>query len=256
MKKISVVVLSLFIVLSLSACGKSEAAKSVDEAIEAIGIVSIDSESAIVNAENAYNALSDADKNDVEKYDSLVKAREEYDAAVKAEIESLINDANEKIDELDMKGAYEIALDLPEEYSKERDSIIEKVDRMCYENTFLCKVENVVSKMPKTTANRPEVNMVGGLTVGNEYADEASMSTAFKEYYDYMNKYYKVKNSDSTSEAGQLEWANQKFVFEDEKGHSIEINSLSASLIGSFYYFNIVIEKNVNYRDVIEIENE
>lgn len=74
---------------------KAEAAK-VDALIDAIGTVTLGSQWDILEAENAYNALSDAQKKYVEKYDTLVKASNDYNIILSnkeaaQEIETLIN---------------------------------------------------------------------------------------------------------------------------------------------------------------------
>ena len=51
MKKILLWVLAGAMMLSLAACGKSEAAKAVDDQIAAIGEVTLESETAIIEAE-------------------------------------------------------------------------------------------------------------------------------------------------------------------------------------------------------------
>ena len=59
MKKILLWVLAAAMMLSLAACGKSEAAKAVDDQIAAIGEVTLESEGAISEAEAAVDALAD-----------------------------------------------------------------------------------------------------------------------------------------------------------------------------------------------------
>lgn len=78
MKKIISLLLIAVMCLSLSAC-KSEEVKAVEEAISAIGVVSLDSEKAIIDAEKAFAALSEDDKNKVSNYNSLLEARSKYD---------------------------------------------------------------------------------------------------------------------------------------------------------------------------------
>ena len=68
MKKTIALLLSIILLLSLCACGKSKEAQAVDDLIIAIGEVSIDSAEEIESAENAYNALSEKDKKNVENY--------------------------------------------------------------------------------------------------------------------------------------------------------------------------------------------
>ena len=80
---------------TLISVDKAEAAK-VDALIDAIGTVTLGSQWDILEAENAYNALSDAQKKHVEKYDTLVKAANDYNIILSnkeaaQEIETLIN---------------------------------------------------------------------------------------------------------------------------------------------------------------------
>lgn len=79
MKKAISLMLAFVLCLSLCACGKSEAVKNTEALIDAIGEVTIDSESAILAAEEAYNALSDEEKAVVENYQALCDARASLD---------------------------------------------------------------------------------------------------------------------------------------------------------------------------------
>lgn len=89
MKKLLSAILVLVMVLSLCAC-KSEEAKNAEELINAIGDVSLTSESAITAAENAYNALSEEDKASIENLDVLTAARNSYDVIyVSAQIDAI-----------------------------------------------------------------------------------------------------------------------------------------------------------------------
>lgn len=67
-------ILALVICLSLCACGKSEEVKAVEEKISSIGEVTIDSSTVVNDARDAYNALSDKDKEKVENADILHEA--------------------------------------------------------------------------------------------------------------------------------------------------------------------------------------
>lgn len=83
MKKLLSLTLAAAMTLSLAACGgKSEAAKSVDEQITAIGEVTLDSESKISAAEEAVAALAEEDKKQLDNLDALAQARVDYDALV------------------------------------------------------------------------------------------------------------------------------------------------------------------------------
>ncbi len=252
MKKLKIVAVVICILGLLSGCGKSEAAVVVDEKIKAIGSVSLDSEASITDAEQAYNALSEDEKKQVEGYETLTKAKDDYNKAVEEhekqleeEYKSQIEEANKKIEDLDMKGAYEIAVSLPEEYSKDKDEIIKVVDSKCYENTFIVKFANVVSELPKTTTD-PE-RYTENVVIGHNYPNEQSMNSAFKEYFDYLNKYYTPIGDDLTSYKTAL--SSQSYQFEDENGHFIQISS--ANLLG-FCSVNLAYDKSANFRDVIE----
>lgn len=79
MKRLISLLLAAALCLSLCACGQSKAAKAADEAIAAIGEVTIDSGDAIANAEKLYSILTDDEKSTVKNRLVLVEAREAFD---------------------------------------------------------------------------------------------------------------------------------------------------------------------------------
>ena len=90
MKKIVPVILALVLCLSLCACGKSEAVEAFEASVVGIGTVSLESESAIVGAEDAYAILSDKEKASASESKELLDTkRAEYDALVSALEEKL-----------------------------------------------------------------------------------------------------------------------------------------------------------------------
>lgn len=93
MKKILLWVLAGAMMLSLAACGKSEAAKAVDDQIAAIGEVTLESETAISEAEAAVDALADEDREQLDNVDKLEQARADYEALVLAGKVSEVEDA-------------------------------------------------------------------------------------------------------------------------------------------------------------------
>ena len=93
MKKILSFLLVLTLVLSLSACGKSEAAKTVDDQIAAIGDVTLDSEASIAAAEEAVAALPEADKKQLGNLGALEEARSTYESLVLDAAATQIEDA-------------------------------------------------------------------------------------------------------------------------------------------------------------------
>lgn len=85
MKKAIVFILAIILIFTVSACGKSKAAKAADELIAAIGTVSLDSEEAIVKAEEALALLNEKDKESLENAELLKKSRLEFDELVEEE---------------------------------------------------------------------------------------------------------------------------------------------------------------------------
>ena len=255
MKRIVALVLALIFLLSLSACGKkkSDAAVSVDNMIQAIGAVTLDSEAKILEAENEYDKLSDKEKSQVEYYQILVDSRSQYEILVEEkkkaeqEIQYQIEEAYKALEDLDMKKAYELAINLPEDYKDEADKIIKKVDSMCYKDTFFAKLENVASILPKSTDTTPGKAVGGGLTYGHEYSNADQLQTALNDYYKYLNSYYICVSNDGEANNEYGMWY-QTYVFEDDNGHSIKV---AAANVAGIYFLNINIEENVNYRDVI-----
>lgn len=83
MKKIisALLIMSLMCVL-FAACGKSEAAKAVEEKIKAIGEITIDKGPAVEDAMKAYSLLTGEDKGDVKNFDKLSEAKKELDELV------------------------------------------------------------------------------------------------------------------------------------------------------------------------------
>lgn len=117
MKKIIVLFLTVVLVISFTACGKTQSVKDVEAAISNIGEVNLDSDKSITDAEKLYEALSEKEAKAVENYSDLTAARETYNSLVYKEaianIEnfdyekaislletiSTYKDANEKLEE-------------------------------------------------------------------------------------------------------------------------------------------------------------
>lgn len=90
MKKTLYIILGLAIILSLVACGKSEKVLNVEKAINEIGVVTIDSESKIINAENTLNDLEEKEKDKIENINILNEARSAYNNFKKEQVEIAI----------------------------------------------------------------------------------------------------------------------------------------------------------------------
>ena len=79
LKKFRCLIISVLCLLTLTACSSGEDVATVDDLITNIGSVTLDSENSILEAEQAYDALSKWDKRNVENYQVLTEARETYD---------------------------------------------------------------------------------------------------------------------------------------------------------------------------------
>ena len=88
MKRLLSLVLVIVMLLSLCGCGKTDAAIAAEEAIAAIGVVTLDSEEAIAYAEKLYGILTDNEKESIENRLELANAREEYERLVQEAIEA------------------------------------------------------------------------------------------------------------------------------------------------------------------------
>ena len=75
MKRILCLLLAISLCLTLCSCGKSEEAQAVDDLILAVGDVRAEDKDAIAAAEEAYNSLSEKDKEMVEHYSTLIEAK-------------------------------------------------------------------------------------------------------------------------------------------------------------------------------------
>ena len=78
MKKIISFILVIVMCFTLCACGKSEAVVKVEELISAIGEVSLKSKDAIESAQQAFNALTEEEKAEVENYYVLVESHDAF----------------------------------------------------------------------------------------------------------------------------------------------------------------------------------
>ena len=79
LKPVKVASISLTVAIILTSCGKSDAARAVDDQIVSIGEVTIESEAVITEIERAYQNLSEKEKKTVENYTYLKEARDLLD---------------------------------------------------------------------------------------------------------------------------------------------------------------------------------
>lgn len=99
MKKTIFLLLATLLAFSLCACGDNSLVISVQEKINAIEEVTLDSGSRIENAEIAYEALDDSDKAKIENYAELQFARSTYDLLLEEEVLRLEEEARSQAEE-------------------------------------------------------------------------------------------------------------------------------------------------------------
>lgn len=133
MKRILLLILTLLLCLSLCACDSN--VKDLKEQIEALnGNITLDSGPFIEEAEAAYDALSDAEKQKVTNYAVLVAARSQFDELFKNVAEAIaLIETLPKQEDIKFKDGYDI-LDVWEAYNslteKEKTKVtnIEKLE--------------------------------------------------------------------------------------------------------------------------------
>lgn len=88
-RTVTLVMLIAAMMLSLTAC-KSEETKNVEDMIDELGTISLESESAISAAEAAYRALSEEDQADVDNISTLLSARDKHNVLIIDSVEDAI----------------------------------------------------------------------------------------------------------------------------------------------------------------------
>lgn len=102
MKKIIALVLAFSLCLTMASCGKSEAVKAVEAAIEGIGTVSLESAAKITEAETMFDALEEKEQKKVGNVTVLQEARTAYETL---RAEKALSTAQETYDQLVMATA-------------------------------------------------------------------------------------------------------------------------------------------------------
>ena len=189
MKKVLLILLSLFMCISLSACGKSKAAQEVDEKIQAIGTVSLESGDAIEEAENGYSKLTDKEKEQLDYYQTLVVARNKYDQFVETENtekEQISNEIQSLIDKNKIKDAKEKIEEINDKYSDIKETLSQKIQEKCYSGISLLKFGEIVSNQPDNSKEGvDDIDIIGNYYY---YSMLSDLNEAFDDYYDYLNE--------------------------------------------------------------------
>lgn len=118
-------VLSL-LVGTLSGCGKSANVKTVDAMINAIGEVTLDSEDAILEAEEAVSALSSQERGELSYYSDLRRMRSELNALKAEEVDALIKAIGSNVT-LESESAVQAARDAYDALTKDMKLLVTKL---------------------------------------------------------------------------------------------------------------------------------
>lgn len=86
MKKATGLIIAVILFLSLCACGKSEAVTNVENLISSIGEISLERKDAIDVAQQAFDALTQEEKKEVENYYILVEGQAAYQELEKQDL--------------------------------------------------------------------------------------------------------------------------------------------------------------------------
>lgn len=197
---------------------KNKNVRKTEEAIKAIGTVTLDSEDAIEEAEELYDDLTDAEKDKVENVRELEEAKDEY--------EDLCDRADaEKVDKLilsigevtrDSKDAIEEAKDEYEDLSKNAKQYVTELDTLEkaeaeYENIDVKECEELISAIGDVI-DSPEMELPIAIASARSAYDAlsdakkaqvknyANLEAAEKAYDEYYNKTNALKIKEEQQE--------------------------------------------------------
>ena len=202
-KSYGVIVLSISLLLCSSGCGKSSDVKRVEELINGIGEVSLSSADYISEALEAYEDLSDADKNKVANYDDLMSASDEYDELIDeavSDANDLYRGINEALDDYDLDEAYEcldelenIYNSLPEDnrddvsFDMDISTMRNTLDNLCYPGTDIWQLNFVVGSTGMTGIEDDDVAPRYSRQYYYNYSNGETALAAASSYIDYLN---------------------------------------------------------------------
>lgn len=171
MKKIISVLLMLSLCLGMAGCFKSEQAQQADDLLSTLFPVTLESEDAILKAEEAVNALSEKQRGKLDNLDLLQKAKDEYQKLVDELNRSLAG----KIDAL-IEAIGEVTLDSGsaiEAAAKAYDSAAPEVQAFVTLSDTLTEASQAFDDL--RVQNMEEViSAIGEVTLESEDAIEAA----------------------------------------------------------------------------------
>ena len=144
----------------------SDAANAVIELIDSIGTVTIDSGNAISEAENAYDALNDAQKTLITNYDELTAARAAYDKiaadyAAADVVKALINAIEEPVTK-ESKDAIEAAEAAYNALTDDQKAYVTNIDSLVQKRTAYDAIKTVTFNLNYTNSEPFELYVSAG----------------------------------------------------------------------------------------------
>ena len=191
MKNLLAFIFATTVILSLSGCGKSEAAVKADDLISKIGTVTLNSESDITNAEQAIHALEEKELADVEKITELESARTKYEQLLTnkliSEIEATISNIGTV--NLESHSAIETARKAYDACSDDIKVSVKNYDQLVTAEQTIKELE-INAKVEKVVT---EIEEIGSVTVNS--SDKIDLA---KKSYDALADEYKSKVSNAS----------------------------------------------------------
>ena len=205
-KKLIGIIVAVVLVVALAVTGvvvavtyKSASVKECIEVIDEIkGKITVDSEEAILAAEEKYNALSESEKKKVDNYEKLSKARSKYDKLVAAEVEGMISSLSyySSIDEiLDASAAYN---KLTEDQQKKVENYeeLKELEDSFYDD-LINEVNNKISSITYTsgeaTEDQKKLISEAYITynkIGDDYKSKVTDYAKLEKAKSELDKYY------------------------------------------------------------------
>lgn len=261
MKKIIAILLAVILLLSLCACGKSKEAQAVDDLIMAIGEVSLDSAEEIESAENAYNALSEKDRENVENYAILETSRETLDNL--KELQETVDTTFELIDRLFSAGNMEAAeglcydllnnekIKLKSDEVQKANQILSEITEYCFAGTYLVIPKYIIDVPYK----EGYVSNIGYLLDGGlggivsctyEFESKYDLDLAIKRYKSYLDANFEYISSDYYS------GGSEEYVYGNGSvSFAIQLNKLCVEEIDMYEIYLVIA---VNQFDLSKID--
>lgn len=206
MKKTIYLFLALVLCISLCAC-KDKAVQTVDDLILSIGEGPYNHEDVILQAEAAYDALSEKQKAKVENAALLESIRESYEQNRKEYFDAALSTIEDFFKAGDMELAESLCYDvLNNEQTPPREDEIPAINEwlnqiygVCFAGTYIAMPQYVVDTPLELSA--PQIKSIqsggfgGAVCATCDFDSEAELTLATKQYRRYLDKHFEYVDS-------------------------------------------------------------